>query len=149
METAQFTVMNPLLASIEEAKRITAQLDEASEELQSCITDERTWFSRLKEAQDTYEMMENEIVGEVVIAAQLKEGPLANIATTSKAYDIALSRVKTEARNGALNKQWTALSNVRRGYEAAQIDLARAETRFKALMRMAELMNGILRASSI
>lgn len=149
METTQFTVMNPLLATIEEAKRINAQVEEASDELMACIADERTWFARLKEAQETYDMMENEIVGEAIIAAQIKEGPLAGLATSSKAYDAVLSRIKTDARNGALSKQWAALGNTRRSYEASQIDLQRAEVRFKALMRMAELMGNILRASSI
>jgi hypothetical protein len=149
MNGTQFQVMNPLNETINQAQQILGQLEQASEELQTCIADERTWFARYREAQEAYESLENEITSEAVVAAQIKEGPLAGFAATSKAYDIALLRVKLQARDGALVKQWTALNSMRRSYETSQVDLMRAEARLKALLRMAELQNGILRASTI
>lgn len=149
MNGTTFQVINPLAETVRQAEQIIADLDGASDELQTCIADERTWFSRMKEAESTYESLEIEITSEAIIAAQIKEGPLANIATTSKAYDIALLRVKVDARNGALAQQWRSYNQIKRSYEAAQIDLSRAETRFVALRKIAELKTQILRASAI
>lgn len=148
-DATTFQVMNPLAETIRDAENIVGQLCSAAEELETFIADERTWFARLREAQDAYESLENEIVSEAVIAAQLKEGPLAGIAASSKAYDIVLMRVRLEARNGSLAAQWKVVNERRRSYEAAQIDLMRAEARMKAFLRIAELKNGILRASTI
>lgn len=145
----QFQVMNPLMNVISEAEQIIAQLDSASEELEACIADERTWFSRLREAQDAYDSLENEIVADVVIAAQIKEGPLAGIPVSGKGYDLVLTNIKNQARNGDLKEQWKMLNERRHSYEAAQIDLMRAEARFKAMRTIAEVKTQVLRASTI
>lgn len=145
----QFQVMNPLMNVISEAEQIIAQLDSASEELEACIADERTWFSRLREAQDAYDSLENEIVADVVIAALIKEGPLAGIPVSGKGQDVVLTKVKNDARNGSLKEQWKVLNERRKSYEAAQIDLMRAEARFKAMRTIAEVKTQVLRASTI
>jgi hypothetical protein len=141
--------MNPLTNTISEAEQIVAQLIAASEELEGCIADERTWFARLKESQETFEMAESEIVSEAVIAGKLGEGPFANVAATGKTFEIILNKVKNDARNGPLSAQWKQYSTIRRNHELAQIDLARAETHFAGLKRVADLKAAILRAAVI
>lgn len=149
MNGTTFQVINPLSEVVNQAQQIMGQLEVASDELASCIADERYWFAAYREVLDTYEMVESEIVSEAVINAQLKEGPLAGIPVSGKGYDIVLTKIKNDARNGALFQQWAAVVNAKRSYDAFKVDLDKSEARMKSLLRMAELMNGIIRASTI
>jgi hypothetical protein len=141
--------MNPLLDTIRRAEEIVAQVQQASTELEEAIASERTWQGHYKEALATYEMAEIETLSEAIIGAKAGDGPLAGIAVSGKGYDLVLTNLKNQLRKGKLAQQWQAAETVRRNYDNAQIDLVQCETRFKATCRVAELMNNILRASTI
>lgn len=147
----QFTyaIRNPLQSTIDDAERIIAQLNEVSEILEETIADERTWSSRYRDALESYELREIDALSEAIIMAQAKEGPLANLATSSEAYKIALAKLKNDLRLGYLSAEWKAAQNVRRSWENAQLQLEQVQSRFKALLKIVELKTGILRASTI
>lgn len=147
--TPEFRIANPLARVIEEGESIIAQLNEVSAQLEASIADRDAWHSRCKEALDNYEMAETDALSEAIIMAQAKEGPLANIAVSSKAFDIAMSKLKNDLRRGYLAQQWQSAERVRRSYEMAQVELQQTETRFNALRKVAELKTQILRASTI
>lgn len=147
--TPRFEVMNPLNTTIEEAEMIIAQLQTASDTLERAIADERQWHSNYRDALDAYETAELEELSEVIVMAQQKEGPLGGIAATSKAYDIALTKLKNDLRKGILAHLWTKAERVRRSYEQSQVELQQAETRFNALRKVADVKTQILRASCL
>ena len=144
-----FTIQNPLNATIEDAESIIAQLRTASDTLEAAIADERQWHANYREASDTYENAEAEELAEVVVMAQQKEGPLGGIAATSKAYDIALTKLKNDLRKGILAHLWGKAERIRRSYEQSQIELEQAQTRFNALRKIADIKTQVLRASTI
>lgn len=144
-----FTIQNPLNATIEDAESIIAQLRTASDELEAAIADERQWHSNYRDALEAYETAETEELAEVVVMAQQKEGPLGGIATTSKAYDIALTKLKNELRKGILAHLWSKAERIRRSYEQSQVELQQAETRFTALRKICDVKTQVLRASTI
>lgn len=144
-----FTIQNPLNATIEDAESIIAQLRVASDTLEAAIADERQWHTNYRDALDAYESAETEELAEVVVMAQQKEGPLGGIAATSKAYDIALTKLKNDLRKGILAHLWGKADRIRRSYEQSQIELQQAESRFKALRVVAEVKTQILRASTL
>lgn len=147
--TPQFEVMNPLKTTIREGEDIIAQLLVASDTLESAIADERQWQTNYREALDAYESAETEELAEVVVMAQQKEGPLGGIAATSKAYDIALTKLKNDLRKGILAHLWSKAERIRRSYEQSQIELEQAQTRFNALRKIADIKTQVLRASTI
>lgn len=144
-----FTIQNPLNATIEDAESIIAQLRTASDALEAAIADERQWHSNYRDALDSYETAETEELAEVVVMAQQKEGPLGGIAATSKAYDIALTKLKNELRKGILAHLWSKAERIRRSYEQSQVELQQAETRFTALRKICDVKTQVLRASTI
>lgn len=149
--TPTFEIANPLRTVIEDSEAIIQQMHVAADDLEVAISDERTWANRYKEALAGYEMQETEHVAEMILLAQAKEGPLAGIATSSKAYDIVLTNIKNELRKptGKYHASWSSVETVRRNWENAQIFLAQCETRFNALRKICELKANVLRASTI
>jgi len=144
-----FTIQNPLNTTIGEAESIIAQMQVASETLEAAIADERQWHSNYRDALDSYETAELEELSEVIVMAQQKEGPLGGIAATSKAYDIALTKLKNDLRKGILAHLWSKAERIRRSYEQSQVELQQAETRFNALRKIADVKTQVLRASTI
>lgn len=149
MNEAQFSVMNPLANTITEGEEIISRLFNASDALEAAIADERHWHSNYRDALENYEVAETEKLADVVVMAQMKEGPLGGIATTSKAYDIALSNLKNDLRKGVLSQTWQAAERVRRNYEQSQVELEQCQTRFAALRKIADVKTQVLRASTI
>lgn len=151
MNPIHYTVANPLATTINDAENIIAQLRTASDELAYAIAEAATWQSRCREAQDLYDAAETEHLAEVILLAQVKEGPLAGIATSSKAYDLVLTNLKNSLRHpsGQLATLWRNVDTVRRNTDSAKVQLEQAQTRFTALRRVAELKANILKASTI
>ena len=144
------TIANPLADTIADGKRIIDQLRDASDRLQQAIRDERQTYGSLQEMRDLYDGAEAEYLTEAVVeAASAKTGPLGGIATTSKAYDIALTNVKTKLRAGLLADMWADLDTRRLQYETAQIERQQAEVQFSGLKHVADLMTAILRAAAL
>lgn len=145
----QFQVVNPLARTIEESEEIIAQIQVASVELEDAIQREREENSYYRDALENYEVAETEELSECVMMAQQKEGPLGGIAATSKAYDIALTKLKNDLRGGTLAHLWSKADSHRRSHERAKVDLEQAQTRFAALRKIADLKTQVLCASSI
>lgn len=149
-ETAPtYVVMNPLAETIEEGNVIVERVQIAADELAAQIADERAWHANVREAEQNYEAAEMEALAEVIVQATLKEGPLAGIATSSKAYDIMLSNLKNQLRTTKLQRQWQSLERIRRSYELSQVDLRQAETQFAALRKVCELKTALVQAATI
>ena len=144
-----FQMMNPLQKTIEEGEEIIRQILEAADALEACIVDEQTWRARWREATDTYEVAETDELAEVIILAQQKEGPLAGIAVSGKGHDIILTKLKNDLKSGKLARLWNSAENTRRNCELAKLDLQRAEERFNALRKVADIKTAVLKASSI
>lgn len=150
METAPtYVVANPLAESIEEGNVLIERIQIASDHLQTCIAEERGWFAKLRESESAYEMAEMETVADLITQGQIKEGPLAGLATSSKAYDVVLNYERIKLRTGKLQRLWQSLEYVRRSYEQSQIALRQAETNFAALRKAVELKAAALRAASL
>lgn len=147
--TPTFQVMNPLATTIQEGEDIIARIRDAAERLEQAISDERAWYTRSKDAETAYEVAETDALADIIIMAQAKEGPLAGVAATSKAYDILLSGLKNQLRSGKLAQSWQAVERMRRGYDAAKTELEQAQTQFNALRKIADLKTQVLRASTI
>lgn len=147
--TPAFQVVNPLAESIREGEDIIYQLQEAADNLSEAIRIEREARSRCKDAQDTYDMAENEQLAEIVVQAIAKDGPLGGIPVSGKGYEIVLTKIRNDLKRGTLFDQANNLDIYRRAYESAQVELAQCETRFNALRKMAEVKANVLRASSI
>jgi hypothetical protein len=144
-----FAIMNPLQKTIEESETIILQMQEASDDLQTAIADERGWYEAYRKLLEVYEAAETEELAEVIVMAQQKEGPLAGIAVSGKGYEIALNNLKNNLRNGTLAHLWDKAENARRSYQQAQVALQQAETRFNALRKICDLKTQVLRASTI
>ena len=149
MDHTTFTIANPLAGTIRESEEIIARIDDTATELEAAIANERLWHGHYRDALDNYEMAETEELYEVIILATGKEGPLGGLATSSKAYEIALNNLKNGLRRGKLSDLWQAVDRLKRSYEMAQVELQQVETRFKALRTIAEIKAQVLRASLI
>lgn len=147
--TPEFRISNPLQATIDDAERIIAQLNEVSEVLEEAIANERLWHGHYHDALSNYEMAETEKLSDVVILATAKEGPLGGIPVSGKGYDIALNGLRIQMRRGELKDLWQTVDRLKKSYEMAQVELEQTQTRFKALLRIAELKTNVLRASTI
>lgn len=140
---------NPMTQTIDEAENIIVQLNSEANRLAETIAYEQTVHGLLKSAQDGLDAAESEAITEAVMLAQNKEGPLAGIATTSKAYDHALKTLVAKHRQNGLGHMYEEVQRLEIEYANAKIDRQQAETRFSALKRVAELKAQILRAGSM
>lgn len=149
MNNTHFQVLNPLARTIEEGEEIISRLADASLRLEQAIADEQLLVSRLKEAKQTYEDLENEHVAEVIVAGIAKEGMLAGVAPSSKSHDIVVNGIRAELRRTKLSQAWQNLERVRKGHESALSERQQAETVFSALRNAAKLKTSILQAAVI
>lgn len=149
MNGMQYQVLNPLQKTIEEGEDVIRQLINIADELETAIANERTYYKHYQEALATYEMAETDELGAVVIAAQMKEGPLAGVPVSGKGYDLVLGTLKNSIRRSKHSKLWTTAENCRRNYEDAKTALIQVQERFNALRKVADLKAAILRATTI
>lgn len=140
---------NPMTQTIDEAENIIIQLNAEANRLAETIAYEQTVYGLLKSAQEGLEDAESEAITEAVMLAQNKEGPLAGIATTSKAYDHALKTLVAGHRRDRLAHLHAEVQKLEIEHVNARIDRQQAETHFSALKRVAELKAQILRAGSM
>lgn len=147
--TPAYVVVNPLAETIEEGESILERIQSAADHYATCIATERQWHGSLREAEATYEIAEMEAVAETIAQGQIKEGPLAGLATSSKAYDAVLNYERIKLRTGKLSRQWQSLERVRHNYETSQVDLRQAETQFTAMRKVCELKAELVRAATL
>jgi len=138
-----------LADQITEAETLLANLDAASKWLQQATGNVAAAYAALRTVEQSYTDAENEYSGEAVVQAVAdKSGPLGGIATTSKAYDIALGALRAKLRNEDLADMAADLDARRTQYEAAQAEQRQAETEFSAARHAADLRAAMLRAAS-
>lgn len=133
--------------TIAEGEEIIRSLHTAAAELCNAIEGDVNARRMLKEAEADLSAVESEIVTEATIQAIGKEGPLAGIATTSKAYAAA-----TEVLLGKSPR----LHSIRKSVHAVQTDadnasiaVQQAQMRFAATKHAADLKAAIIRAIAL
>ena len=85
------------------ARQIAGDLAKATEELCEAIDQETKAKQVLRDAEAALKGAEAEVVFEAAMAAQDKRGPLANLATTSKAYTAAIDALVWQANRTTLH----------------------------------------------
>lgn len=142
-------MLNPYIDQIGEAKEMLGRLTDAVQELNDALSYERTVYSRMKDMQEIYECAETEAIVEAVALAALKEGPLAGLATTSKAYDLAIANLKNGLKTGSLAHLYEDLRRLKVEYEGASLRKQQAENTFTALRKASEIMAGLLAVAKL
>ena len=137
--------------SITEGEDIITALHTATAELCDAIESDVTIRRMLKEAEVDLSAAESEIITEANIAAQGKEGPLAGIATTSKAYTYALDNLLTFQRNNghAVGYAYREAQRLRIAADNAAIAKEQAQVKFSAVKHAADLKAAIIRAIAL
>ena len=141
-------LIEPRLATItiKEGEDIITALHNAAAELCTAIESDVTIRRMLKEAENDLASLEAEIVTDANIEAQGKEGPLAGIATTSKAYSYALDNLLSTHRNGSAGRQ---VQDLRIQADNASIAAQQAQVKFSAVKHAADLKAAIIRAIAL
>lgn len=129
---------------VQDAEIFTDNLREATERLMEAIEAERIAANRLRDAEQDYDSAEAEGLFTAIMQAQAKEGPLAGIASTSKAYSIALDNLRVEIRTRALPHVWENVVKARAAHDEATISLKRAEAEMSYLKKAADLKTAVL-----
>ncbi len=141
---------NPLTVQISDAEQLLNELRRTADLLSDAIGMQAVKYARLRSIEQAYTDAENEEVASAIVQAIAeKSGPLAGIAATSKAYDIALNALRARLRNDMLADMAADLDDARREYDDAQAEQRQAETEFSAARHAADLRAAMLKAASI
>lgn len=149
----QNMLVDPKLAqvTIHEGENIINALIAAAAELAAAIETETVVRRMLKEAEVDMSSAESEIIAEATVEAQAKEGPLAGIAVTSKAYSHALEVLLSKHRNNGheLGAIWQQVQRLRNDADNASIAREQAAVKFSATKHAADLKAAIIRAMAL
>lgn len=137
--------------TIDEGESIINGLQTAAAELCSAIEAETAIRRMLKEAEADLSAAESEVITEATIAAQGKDGPLAGIATTSKAYGYALETLVSQHRNNGhgVGAAWRQVQRLRVDADNAAVLREQSSVRFSAYKHAADLKAAIIRAMAL
>lgn len=133
--------------TIQEGEDIIRQMQSAAAELCAAIESDVMVRRMLKEAEADLSAIEAEIVTEATIQAIGKEGPLAGIATTSKAYASATEVLLSKSPR--LHHIQASVARVQTDADNASIAVQQAQARFAAIKHAADLKAAILRAIAL
>ena len=143
-------IANPLNPTLDEAEQLLEELRLAAGRLADAIELDATARARAKDAAETLDAAVNDILmTDILLADTAKEGALAGIAKTSKAYDIALSARRTALCGGQLAHLAADASRLRIEADSARAALDRTQMLFSAVKHACDLKAMILRASVI
>ena len=131
-----------ILKLVEDGLRLLDTLQRASTELSDAIGEEAGVKARYREAADYAKLQDALCVVDAEAAAADKQGPLAGIAKTSKAYDYALQVVIDEGRKG--KQLFSDVADLRAEVEAAEARREQAATKFSAAKAASNLLGHIL-----
>jgi hypothetical protein len=140
------TMLNPMAITIQEAENLIVTLNASANRYAETIAYEQSVYGLLKSAQEDLDAAESEVINEAVIQALDKTGPLAGIATTSKAYDHALKTLLGNARSNLLSHLHAEVQRLRLEHQQAQIDRQQAEIHFSAVRNATKVKAAILEA---
>ena len=148
MQAAGRRILNPLNPTLDEAEQLLEELRRAADRLTDALEMEAVARARAKDAAETLDAAVNDVLlSDILLADTMKEGALAGIAKTSKAYDIAVSARRAALCSGQLAHLYTDAARLRTDADSAGIALARAQTQFSAVKHACDLKAMILRAS--
>ena len=149
-QAASRRILNPLNPTLDEAEQLLVELRQAADRLTNAVELEAVARARAKDAADTLDAAVNDILlTDIRLADTAKEGALAGIAKTSKAYDIALSARRAALCSGQLAHLYADAARLRAESDAARMALDAAQARFSAVKHACDLKAMILRASVI
>lgn len=100
----------------------------------------------LRDAEAALKGAEAEVVFEAAMAAQDKRGPLANLATTSKAYTAAIDALVWQANRTTLHPVADSVRSARAAMDTASARREKAQAVCAALKYQAQLYTAILGA---
>lgn len=130
--------------TIHEGENIISALYADAAALCEAVEADVTARRMLKEAETDLTAIEAGIVAEANIAAQAKEGPLAGIATTSKAYTAAVEVLL--GQSARRHNVRMIVARLQTDADNAAIAREQASIRFSATKHAAELKAAIIRA---
>lgn len=129
------------------ARQIAVDLTKATDELCEAIDQEAKVKQMLRDAEAAIKGAEAEVVFEAAVAARDKRGPLADLATTSKAYTAAIDALVWQAsKGGALKPAADTVRSARVTMDAASARREKAQAVHTAIKYQAQLYAAILGA---
>lgn len=130
----------------EKARQIANDFEFAVAELNNALDAEQKARQALRDAEAEQKGREAEMIANAALQAQDKQGPLANLATTSKAYAAALDALTWQYSKGAGKTLADAVRLARIDADVAAGNREKAATLFAALKHQSLLYAAILNA---
>lgn len=150
VKAASRRIVNPLNPTLEEAEQLLEELRQAADTLAGAVELEAVARARAKDAAETLDAAVNDILlTDILLADTAKEGALAGIAKTSKAYDIALNARRAALCGGQLAHLAGDAARLRMEADGARMTLDKAQAQFSAVKHACDLKAMILRASVV
>lgn len=143
-----FDPQHPLAALLAQATQLLDELHRAAARVENALAVEAIARARAKDAQETLDAAEAELVLEAVVLADAGDGALKGIAKTSKAYTYAIDNLLAQARAGALAHLADDARRLKIAADGAKSELDQAQARFSAVKHAADLAGNILRAAT-
>lgn len=141
-------MQHPLMQYLKDAEKTMADLQDVQGRMQLALHDSTVTKTALKDAEDALKEAEATVVAELTMAAMAKQGPLAGVATSSKAYASIVDAELVKARAGNLSRLDIAVKRATAAAEQCSIELAQAQAQFSAVRHMADLQSAMLNAAS-
>lgn len=138
---------NPLAASVAEAETLLAELLTAAKTLAEANESHSRAKTAADAALETLVAAETELAVVAELQAQAGEGPLAGLAKTSKAYNVALAKLVNDARAGELAELHANVQRLAVVADEAAIAASRAATLYSGYRHASDLKAAILKAS--
>lgn len=129
---------------IDDGERIINQLMITMENYMLSIERVKRARATAKYCADDLARMESEHVAEMIVQAELGNGPLAGIAKTSKAYQFALDNVLAKARRNGLKHYADLAQDAQLELVDAEISYEQEAARFSALKHAADLQAAMI-----
>lgn len=142
-------INSPLVATIEQAEDLLTNLRDSAALLQEAIERDAVARARAKDAAETLDAAEAELVTEAVALADLGDGALKGLARTSKAFQYAVDNLLHTARQTTLAHLYRDTQRLRLEADNARMALDRAQVHFTALRYACDLKAQILKAAIV
>lgn len=132
---------------VEAALQIASDLTKATEELCDAIEQEASAKQVLRDAEAALKGAEAEVVFSAALEAQEKRGPLANLATTSKAYTAAIDALTWQASKTTIKPVADSARAARVAMDTASARREQAQAVYTAVKYQAQLYAALLQAT--
>jgi len=134
---------------VQKAREMSERVLSESENVSACYRREQESSRILREAQASLDDAVNSAVLDADYqAAQLKQGPFANMARTSEAYKLAVKSYRAEVLAGELSEQNKHVRRLESNHFEDSMALESAKTRYQAVRSISDLTSSALNALS-